>query len=88
MPNEKKEIKLTEDQAAKMIYNVELGREAIYVLEVDKNGEILAQCTETSDFLKFPNVSEEEIDALIEKHNEESVTQVKRKPLFAGQKIK
>lgn len=76
-----------EAKVTKPIYNVELGREVEYTLEVDKNNEILARSTENEDFLKFPNLPEVEIDALIEKHNAESVTQVKKQALFGGQPV-
>lgn len=68
----------------KLIYNVDLGKEVEYTLEVDDNNEVLAKSTENGHFLKFPNVSEEEIDDLIEKHNAEASTQVKKQPLFGG----
>lgn len=66
----------------KKIYNVALGREADYTLTVDENNEILARCIEDGSFLKFPNVSEEEVDALIAKENQEAVRQVVKQPLF------
>ena len=71
----------------KKIYNVELGEEVDYTLEVDNNNEILAKCTKNQDFLKFPNLPEAEVDALIAKHNEESLTQVKKQPLFGGETV-
>lgn len=72
-------------EVTKLIYNVELGKEVEYVLTVDENNEILAKA-ENGDFLKFPNVGEEQIDELIVKHNAESQTQVKKQPLF-GQPV-
>lgn len=72
-------------QPVKMLYNVELGELVPYTLEVDQNNEIVARSTKNGDFLKFPNISEEEVDELVEKHNEQATRQVKVKPLFGGQ---
>lgn len=70
------------NKITKLIYNVELGAEVEYTLEVDNNNEILARCTESNHFLKFPNVSEAEIDEMIAKHNESASNQIKKQPLF------
>lgn len=72
------------ETATKMIYNVEVGKEVEYTLTVDQNNEIVARA-ENGDFLKFPNLPEAEIDALIKAHNDEAVTQVKKQPLFGVQ---
>jgi len=75
----------TSEVVVKEIYNVELGEFVEYVLSVDENNEIVAKSTKNDDFLKFPNVSEEQIDAMIEAHNVEAATQVKKQPLFGAQ---
>lgn len=75
-----------EEKVVKQIYSVELGRLVDYVLDVDDNGEILALSTANEEFLKFPNVAEEEVDALIEAHNEQASTQVKKAKLFSSGK--
>lgn len=76
-----------EQKVTKMIYNVELGEETEHVLEVDSNNEIVAK-DESGHFIKFPNVSEAEIDEMLAKHNAEASTQVKKKPLFGGKQEK
>ncbi len=84
MSEKKTTLKQKNTKPVKMIFNVELGRLAEYTLEVDGNNEILARCLDNNDFLKFPNVSEAEVDALIEAHDAESMTQVKKQPLFGA----
>lgn len=77
----------------KLIYNVELGKEVEYELDVDDNNEIVAtyyvvegdgeqENKKAVHFLKFPNKPEAEVDELIAQHNESAAKQVKKQPLF------
>lgn len=76
------QTKPVDPRPTKLIYSTELGKEVAYTLEVDDNNDILAKSTENDEFLKFPNISEEEIEKLIAQHNAEAETQVVRQPLF------
>lgn len=69
----------------KLIFNAALQKETKHTLEVDDNNEIVATCSETGATLKFPNVSEEEFDKLVEAHQAANVGQKVRKPLFNGE---
>lgn len=71
----------------KSIFNARLQRETIHTLVVDGNNEIVATCQETGHQLKFPNVSEEAFNALVEAHKTNNEGQVVIQPLFNGEPL-